>query len=350
MTLSSTSRRARERIDLICASASGALELRTQVLEHLRAAMGFDHYVWLLTDPRTTVGASPLAAVPIASELPRLIRLKYVTLLNRWTALIERRPPVGLLGEDGGDDPDQGTPWREMLRAAGIGDVASTVFADRFGCWGFLDLWRAGSAPFGEDGREFLGSIAGSVTRALRACQARTFASPPGGGARDLGPKVLLLDNELGVVEQTASTDTWLRVLVPVADDRPAIPAAAYNVGAQLLAVEQRIDDHPPSTRVHLAGGRWVTLRAARISDERLAVTIEDSVPLERLDMFARSHGFTPRETELLDYLAAGDDTHEIARRMLVSENTVQDHLKSVFEKASARNRPSLLSRALGTR
>lgn len=319
------------------------------MLGQLHAAVGFDHHVWLLTDPRTTVGASPLAAVPLASEVPRLIRLKYATRLNRWTALIERRPPVALLSDVDDDDPDN-APWREMLRAAGIGDVLSTVFADRFGCWGFLDLWRAGSAPFGDADREFLGSIGGAVTNGLRAGQARTFASPRKGDPRDLGPMVLLLDNELGVVGRTASTEEWLRVLVPVAADRPAIPAAAYNVGAQLLAVERRVDDHPPSTRVHLTGGRWVTLRAARISDERIAVTIEDSIPAERLDLFARSHGFTPRETELLVHLAAGDDTHEIARRMLVTENTVQDHLKSVFEKASVRNRPLLLSRALGTR
>jgi hypothetical protein len=25
----------------------------------------------------------------------------------------------------------------------GVGDVASMVFAGRYGCWGFLDLWRA---------------------------------------------------------------------------------------------------------------------------------------------------------------------------------------------------------------
>ena len=347
MTLSTRSRRAIERIDQICRSASSTLGLRVALLEQFRAAIRFDHHVWLLTDPRTTVGASPLASVPVASALPNLIRLKYATPTNRWTALAERRPPVALLSDAADGDP-QSAPWRGMLRAVGVGDVMSAAFADRFGCWGFLDLWRAGAAPFGEEDRELLGSTASAVTSALRAGQARTFAGPRDGG--DLGPMVLLLDNDLNVVEQTSATDAWLRVLVPVAADRPAIPAAAYNVGAQLLAVEGGIDDHGPSTRVHLAGGRWVTLRAARTSGVRIAVTIEDTVPPDRLDMFARSHGFTPRETELLVHLAAGDDTREIARRMVVSENTVQDHLKSLFEKTSARNRPALLSRALGTR
>lgn len=44
----------------------------------------------------------------------------------------------------------------------------------------------------------------------------------------------------------------------------------------------------------------------------------------------------------------AGADTRELARRMFVSEHTVQDHLKSIFAKTSAHNRRTLLSRALG--
>jgi DNA-binding CsgD family transcriptional regulator len=44
-----------------------------------------------------------------------------------------------------------------------------------------------------------------------------------------------------------------------------------------------------------------------------------------------------------------GVDTREIARRMFVSKHTVQDYLKQIFVKTSARNRRTVLSRALGT-
>jgi hypothetical protein len=52
------------------------------VLAVLRLAIGFDAYVWLLTDPETLVGSAPLADVPCLPELPRLIRLKYLTTVN----------------------------------------------------------------------------------------------------------------------------------------------------------------------------------------------------------------------------------------------------------------------------
>jgi len=125
------------------------------------------------------------------------------------------------------------------------------------------------------------------------------------------------------------------------------IPAAAYNVAAQLLANEAGVDANPPSARVHLADGRWLTLRAARIGDD-LAVSIEDSSPAERLSVFSRAYGLSGRETALLRHLAGGGDTREVARAMHVSEHTVQDHLKSVFAKTATQSRRALLSRAIG--
>lgn len=132
-------------------------------------------------------------------------------------------------------------------------------------------------------------------------------------------------------------------------------------MAAQLLAAENGIDDHPASARTHLAGGYWLTLRAARLSsDEKqgalagrgatLVVTIEETSATGRLDLFSRAFGLTARERELLGLLATGSDTRAMARQMLVSEHTIQDHLKSIFAKTGARDRVTVLSRALGTR
>jgi DNA-binding CsgD family transcriptional regulator len=52
----------------------------------------------------------------------------------------------------------------------------------------------------------------------------------------------------------------------------------------------------------------------------------------------------------LLGRLATGDDTRAMGRRMSLSEHTVRDHLKSIFAKTGARDRITVLSRALGTR
>ncbi len=114
--------------------------LREWLLGLIKGAVPFDAYAFLLTDPVTSVGCSPLAEVPNPAALPDLIRCKYLTPVNRWTEL----PVAGCasLHQTTGGRLDQSLLWREHLAGFGIHDVLSVVFRDRYGWWGFLDLWR----------------------------------------------------------------------------------------------------------------------------------------------------------------------------------------------------------------
>ena len=353
--------RAREAITRICRGEADARTLRLEALDAIRRAVGFDAYAWLLTDPETSVGSSPLADVPCLPQLPQLIRLKYATTVNRWTGL-----PSGAASLHGatGGRLSLSLMWRELLSRYQVTDIASSVYRDRFGCWGFLDLWRIGAPAFTAADIEFLGHIAGPVTAALRHGLARTFIPATSADQLPAGPVVLLLSPALEVRAQTPQTRRYLQVLVPPeAEDQAPVPAGAYNVAAQLLAAEAGVDDNPPVARVHLARGRWLTLRAARMgtnpttpanpatpaaAGRDVAVSIEPSTAGDRVTVFARACGLTPREAELLQHLAGGATTREVARQMFVSENTVQDHLKSIFDKSTARSRRALLARALG--
>jgi len=345
--------RARENVAQICRSDADARPLRLEALAAIRRAVGFDAYAWLITDPETSVGSSPLADVPCLPQLPRLIRLKYLTAINRWTGL--PRGAVSLSGTTGGE-LSRSLMWRELLCRYQVTDIASSVYRDRFGCWGFLDLWRTQVHPFSAADIEFLDHIAGPLTAALRHSQAKTFAAATAARQLPEGPVVLLLSPALDVRAQTPQTQRYLRMLVPRDEqDQAPIPASAYNVAAQLLASEAGVSADPPLARVYLADGRWLSLRAARLDtaqpahERDIAVSIEPAAPSDRVSLFARACGLTPRETELLHHLLTGAATRDITRHMFVSEHTVQDHLKSIFAKTATRNRRTLLARALGT-
>ncbi len=60
---------------------------RSQVMDVIQQFVPFDAYAFLLTDPVTTVGCSPLAEIPNLATLPHLIRLKYLMPVDRWTEL-----------------------------------------------------------------------------------------------------------------------------------------------------------------------------------------------------------------------------------------------------------------------
>jgi DNA-binding NarL/FixJ family response regulator len=354
MGSAATYARARETIVRICRGEADARTLRLEALDAIRRTVGFDAYAWLLTDPESSVGSSPLADVPCLPRLPQLIRLKYATSVNRWTGLPSA---AASLHEVTGGSLSRSLMWQELLGQYQVTDIASSVYRDRFGCWGFLDLWRISAPEFTEADIEFLEHIAAPVTAALRRGLARTFIPAAGAGQMPAGPVVLLLSPMLEVRAQTPQTQRYLRVLVPPeAEDQAPVPAGAYNVAAQLLAAEAGVDDNPPVARVHLSGGRWLTLRAARMQDagqvpedRDIAVSIEPATAGDRVSVFARACGLSPRETELLHHLAGGAGTRDVARQMFVSENTVQDHLKSIFDKSAARSRRALLARALGT-
>ena len=115
---------------------------------------------------------------------------------------------------------------------------------------------------------------------------------------------VLFLSPALEVLAQTPETDAYLRTLLPPDADQRPIPAGAYNVAAQLLAVEAGVVEPPgPRARVRLVGGVWLTFRAAGVdssapvAERDIAVTIEPTTPAERRMLYARSHApAAPRE------------------------------------------------------
>ena len=324
---------------------------RQRILAEIGAQVSFQWYVWVLTDPRTSVGAAPVADIPppLVARLPELVRLKYLTTVNRWTTVDVS--PVFLHQATGGE-LHRSQLWREMLHEFSIVDIATLVFRDRFGCWGFLDLWRE-TVPFDDRDAARLAQRVDAGHHVAPAERRRDVQRPRGGGGD--GPVVLVLSPELAVLSETPATREYLRTLVPPSEGRAPVPAGAYNVAAQLLAIEAGVDTNPATARVHLTGGRWLHLRAARLGGERadtgdpIAVTIEDASPASRIDLFARCCGLSPRETELLVLLAAGHDTRQLAATMALSEHTVHDHLKSIFARTATRTRRALLARVLGS-
>src|SRR6195952_1601481 len=108
------------RIGRMCDADSDARGLRIAVVNELRAAVPFDAYAWMMTDPDTYVGSSPLADVPCLPELPTLIRLKYLTEVNRWTNLPGSR--VARLHSACGGDLARSLVWDQILRRYDVVD------------------------------------------------------------------------------------------------------------------------------------------------------------------------------------------------------------------------------------
>lgn len=325
------------RVERLCDQRLDDRVLRDRLLDLVRERVPYDGHVFALTDPATRVVTSPHAYLPGLdwSRLPELLRWRYLSLSTR-VDRIAGGPAVSMLA--------LGVPspvHEQVLGGLDIADSAVVAFDDRYGVWGYLELMR--DAAFTDDELALLSTLRTPVTPALRSALARTFVDPAD-QLLPLGPAVVVLGPDLAVRTQTEAAAAVLLRLLPPEEPVPPVPAAAYNIAAALVAAEEGVPIGEPWSRVHLGGSRWVTVKASRLGAD-IAVSIEPSTAAERTDLLARASGLSARETDVLRHLVAGRDSKEIAAALVLSEHTVNDHVKAVLAKTSARTRQVLVSR-----
>jgi DNA-binding CsgD family transcriptional regulator len=76
-----------------------------------------------------------------------------------------------------------------------------------------------------------------------------------------------------------------------------------------------------------------------------VAILLEEARAPELAPLIAEAYGFTERERRVTELVAQGFPTSEIAGRLHMSAYTVQDHLKSIFEKSGTGSRGELVAR-----
>jgi DNA-binding CsgD family transcriptional regulator len=97
--------------------------------------------------------------------------------------------------------------------------------------------------------------------------------------------------------------------------------------------------------RVLSRQGRWMILHGAALvagGARRVAVIIEPAHPARITPLLMAAYGLTDREQDVTRLALRGDSTAQIADSLSVSPHTVQQHLKSVFEKTGVRSRREL--------
>jgi DNA-binding CsgD family transcriptional regulator len=100
--------------------------------------------------------------------------------------------------------------------------------------------------------------------------------------------------------------------------------------------------------RVRARSGRWVVLHGAVMATgnaRRIAVIVEPARGVRVSTLLMSAYGLTEREREVTRAVLQGASTAEIAEQLVVSAHTVQQHLKSIFDKTGVRSRRELVGK-----
>ncbi|WP_309128709.1 LuxR C-terminal-related transcriptional regulator [Microbacterium sp.] len=227
-------------------------------------------------------------------------------------------------------------------------DEARVVFVDRNGAWGHISLFRGDDhTPFAGEELDFLAAVAPAFTRGIRTGLLSQLSRADAGS--QAGPAVIVFDADDRVVQSTPGAQAYLAQMpvVPGMGD-PLTSVQALVSGARRFARGET--DHAPRIRARTADGVWVVLHASPLggAGDRagdVVVTIEEARPQDVIDLVAAAFDLTAREREIVAAVLRGADTREIAVTLHVSPYTVQDHLKSVFDKAGVASRRELVAR-----
>jgi DNA-binding CsgD family transcriptional regulator len=164
----------------------------------------------------------------------------------------------------------------------------------------------------------------------------------------DLPGTVLLADdNSLSAAD--APGEHWINELAGAGTDGvlPAVVSAVAN-RARAISAGAAPTAGLARARVRTASGTWLVVRGSAFvgdGDDRAVVTFEPIRPHQLAPLIADAYELTDRERAITQLVARGLPTEAIAQRLYLSPWTVQDHLKSIFEKVGVSTRGEVVAR-----
>ncbi len=268
--------------------------------------------------------------------------------VNKFASLATSSSHVASLDSVTFGDRFAGARYWEIMRPLGLGDELRVALLAGPQCWGYLCLHRTDrSSGFTESELALVATAAPHLGHALR--QALLLHGPAAGRVHE--PGVVVLADDLSIVAVTAQGSEYLAQMGP-ASSLP-LPVCIYAAAAALRAIEagNAAPGSMPTTRVHTRTGQWLTVHASRLNghsgEQGITVVIEEADATSTLALRLSAHGLSPREGEVATLVLRGTSRRIISATLHISEHTVQDHLKAVFDKVGVRSRRELIGAML---
>lgn len=332
--------RTRRDIAALAASGLGVSDLHTAAISLISERVRTELTCWFTIDPETLVISTMTnGETQIAPEYePRLAEAEYsAEEPHRFATLALRKMALAKLSEVPAHERNRSLRVNNVWRPNGLDEELRVLFLADGACWGAAGMVRRGHG-FADRETEFLTAVAPAIATATRLA-VRSEASVQIGVGH---PAIVIVGPQGERRAVTPAAQEWQDRLDEIAPGR-------FVVMMQVMASGTRTASSGGfRARLRDARGQWAVLEASPLigaDDDQVAVTIEPASGDHLMSLLLLAYGLTAREREICREVSDGHSTSDIAGRLFISSNTVQDHLKSIFAKVGVRSRGELVAR-----
>ncbi len=340
-------RRARSEIVGLTREGLDWVTFSTRASEAIRRVVPFDRACWHTVDPGTVLFTGSLNQ-NVGCSGAWLAEHEYVVEdVNKWWFLARSGQRAGASSLATHGELSRSARHRSTV-AYGIGDELRGSFLADGTYWGAAGLLRNEGEPwFTDEDVRFLVSLSEPLALGFR--RALLVAAATSDQPLQEGPGVVVFDGRGDVQLISPAAERWIEQLMELPP--PSSPADSRIVQvvaarARALAGSQDPLDLAARCRAQTVSGSWLLLYGTRLSggaDGHTAVIIQPAAASEVAPLVALAYGLSERECQVARLCIQGRSTKQMAQILAVSPYTVQDHLKSIFEKTGVRTRGELV-------
>lgn len=333
----------------LCHAGLDSGSVRRETMRRLRDVLPVDAFWFATADPATLLFTGSVVDSIPEKATPLFIENEFLQNdVNKWTQLAAAQRPVNSLYLATKGSPDDSPRYRDICLPFGFGDELRAALRTGNCSWGFMCLHReCNSSRFTEVEIAVLAALAPHIAQGLRSALLLEHVE----STDDIkGPGLLVLAEDLSLMAATEPGRYWLSEIGDM-PTRQELPQAIYATVGRLLALERGGNGNTsagvaPRARIQSRSGQWLVIHASRLSGRAspgdTAVILEPAQPAEVAPLLLQAYGLTQREAQLAHLVLRGMATGQISKKLAISDLTVQQHLKSIFDKTGVSSRREL--------
>jgi DNA-binding CsgD family transcriptional regulator len=161
------------------------------------------------------------------------------------------------------------------------------------------------------------------------------------------GTGVIVLDPDLAVVSINAPAERWLHDIAGEWPTNFDVPVPVIAAAARVLAPDLDGPVESAVARLPSKRGGWISVQASHLrgrGHQQVVVLLQPATTQEVSSIVLAAHGLTPAQHRVAALVLQGRSTAEIVATLQISTNTLQEHLRAVFDRFGVGNRRELVA------